>query len=255
MSEYQKLLDKAAQVILNAHHTTAFTGAGISVESGIPPFRGKDGLWSRYDPNCLDLDAFYRNPEKSWKLINEIFYDFFGKAHPNPGHESLAILEKMGYLHAVITQNIDNLHRLAGNKQVIEFHGTSGRLKCTQCHQTVIYQPEYLSTLPPQCKQCGGILKPDFIFFGEAIPLDAYHDAMHEAKTADVFLVIGTTGEVYPASTIPWQAKTHGAVMIEINPESSSYTHSMTDIYLKGKAGEMLPALVETIKNHVSSEH
>ncbi|MGC9512741.1 MAG: NAD-dependent protein deacylase [Fidelibacterota bacterium] len=247
LSDFSSQLEKAARLILHATHTTAFTGAGISVESGIPPFRGREGLWSRYDPGCLDLDAFYRDPAQTWELIEEIFYNFFGRAKPNPGHISLAKMEKAGNLQAVITQNIDSLHHQAGSRNIIEFHGTSGRLKCTQCDKVVLFEPSYLNQLPPVCRTCGGVLKPDFIFFGEAIPYDAYDASMKEARIADVFMVIGTTGEVVPASTIPWQAKTHGAAIIEINPEPSAYTHAITDIYLQGKAGEILPDLVQSI--------
>jgi len=248
LNNLSDLLDKAADLIYHSKHTTAFTGAGISVESGIPTFRGENGLWSRYDPGCLDLDAFYSNPAETWILIKEIFYDFFGQAKPNPGHGSLAELEEAGHLQAVITQNIDNLHHLAGNRNIIEFHGTSGRLKCTQCHEVVTFKPSYLSQLPPLCKTCRGVLKPDFIFFGESIPYAAYDASLQEARIADVFLVIGTTGEVVPASSIPWQAKTHGAAIIEINPEPSAYTYAITDIFLPGKSGDILPDLVQLIK-------
>jgi len=247
LNNLSELLKKAADLINYSKHTTAFTGAGISVESGIPPFRGEDGLWSRYDPGCLDLDEFYRDPAETWKLIKEIFYDFFGQAKPNPGHLSLANLEKSGKLQAVITQNIDNLHHQAGSQKIIEFHGTSGRLKCIKCSEVVPFEPSYLSQLPPLCRTCSGVLKPDFVFFGEAIPYAAYDASMKEAKAADVFLVIGTTGEVVPASSIPWQAKTHGAVIIEINPEPSAYTHSITDICLKGNSGKILPLLEKCI--------
>jgi NAD-dependent deacetylase len=247
LSDHHERIRKAANLILRAKHTTAFTGAGISVESGIPPFRGREGLWSRYDPGCLDLDAFYRDPAQTWELIKEIFYDFFGQAEPNAGHRSLAELEKAGNLQAVITQNIDSLHHQAGSQNIIEFHGTSGRLRCTNCGDVFGFVSSYLHHLPPACKKCSGVLKPDFIFFGEAIPYKAYDASIKESRIADVFLIIGTTGEVVPASTIPWQAKTHGAAIIEINPEPSAYTHAITDIFLPGKAGEILPELVKTV--------
>ncbi len=127
------MIEEAAKLIKNAKHVTAFTGAGISVESGIPPFRGENGLWSKFDPLFLDINYFRQNPLKSWKLIKEIFYDFFGKAEPNSAHTALAEMEKSGYLNSVITQNIDNLHQTAGSKNVFEFHGTSKNLICTNC--------------------------------------------------------------------------------------------------------------------------
>ena len=127
------MLKQAAELIRNAKHVTAFTGAGISVESGIPTFRGENGLWNRFDPIFLDLDYFHQNPLTSWKLIKEIFYDFFGKAEPNLAHFALAKMEKMGFLNSIITQNIDDLHQKAGSKKVWEFHGTSKKLICEKC--------------------------------------------------------------------------------------------------------------------------
>ena len=125
---------KAVELIKNANHVTAFTGAGVSVESGIPPFRGENGLWAEFDPIFLDINYFQKNPLKSWKLIKQIFYDFFAEAKPNAAHIVLAEMEKMNCLNAIITQNIDSLHQAAGNKEVYEFHGTSRNLICTSCN-------------------------------------------------------------------------------------------------------------------------
>jgi len=126
-------IEKAAKIIKSAKHVTAFTGAGISVESGIPPFRGDGGIWGKYDPKILDLPYFLANPLDSWIVIKEIFYEFFGKAKPNNAHKMLAEMESLGWLKAIITQNIDNLHQEAGSKNVIEFHGNSKILVCTNC--------------------------------------------------------------------------------------------------------------------------
>jgi NAD-dependent deacetylase len=131
-------LQQAAGLIKSSRRTTAFTGAGISVESGIPPFRGSDGLWSKFDPVFLDIDYFHRYPERSWKLIKEIFYDFFGRAKPNAAHYALAAMERAGFLHSVITQNIDNLHQKAGSKEVYEFHGNSRYLICDSCSRAFL---------------------------------------------------------------------------------------------------------------------
>ena len=241
-------LEKAVNIIESAKHITAFTGAGISVGSGIPPFRGKDGLWSKYDPIVLDLTYFHQYPEKSWQVIKEIFYDFFGQAQPNNGHRALAEMEKHGFLKTIITQNIDNLHQEAGNSHVIEFHGTSHSLVCEQCGKRYLAEDIDLSVIPPRCKKCNEVLKPDFIFFGEPIPQDAFLNAMNETKVADLFLVIGTTGEIMPASTIPITAKDNGATIIEINPETSNYTHSITDVFLQGKAEKILPVLAQRLQ-------
>ena len=243
----KKLIQQAAGKIKSAQRLISFTGAGISVESGIPPFRGPDGLWSRYDPQVLDLSHFQRHPANSWRVIKEIFYDFFGKARPNPAHQALAQLEAAEVLHGVITQNIDNLHQEAGSRDVIEFHGTSHRLICLSCHQTWGFQPEMLASLPPACPCCGGLLKPDFIFFGEDIPPLAYQRSLTEAQLADIWLVIGTTGEIMPASMLPIEAQRNGALIIEVNLSSSNYTKTITDIFLQGKASEVLSALAEAV--------
>ncbi len=241
-------IDSAAKIIRNAKHVTAFTGAGISVESGIPPFRGPEGLWSKYDPIVLDISYFQLHPEKSWRVIKEIFYDFFGKAKPNAAHFALANLEKEGFLKAVITQNIDALHQKAGSKTVYEFHGTSEYLTCLGCGKKYLPEKISLDELPPRCSECGGLLKPDFIFFGEQIPPDAHASSFREAEFADVFIVVGTTGEVMPASLIPRDAKENGSIIIEVNTEKSKYTETITDIFLQGKATELLKELLEKVK-------
>ncbi|MFP4199456.1 MAG: SIR2 family NAD-dependent protein deacylase [Halanaerobium sp.] len=232
MTKYQR----AADLIKNSNHTTVFTGAGVSVESGVPPFRGEKGLWNKYDPIILDLKNFYKNPEQSWITIKEIFYDYFGKAEPNEAHRVIAHLEADGYIQAVITQNIDNLHQKAGSKNVFEFHGNSRELICTECGTKYPVTEEILSELPPKCKKCGEILKPDFVFFGEAIPEEAEKLSFEEAEKAELFIVIGTTGEVQPASLIPVVARSKGAKILEINIKKSNFTDDITDLFIKEKA-------------------
>ncbi len=237
-------IKKSAEIIRHAKRVTAFTGAGISVESGIPPFRGAGGLWSKYNPEFLDINFFYTRPAQSWKLIKEIFYDFFGQARPNAAHEVLAWMEEKGFLHAVITQNIDNLHQEAGSRVVHEYHGTSATLVCLECGQKTVARDLRFDPMPPMCPHCGkGVLKPDFVFFGEGIPEPAQSNSMREAHESSVFLVIGTTGEIMPASMIPQYAKRRGATIIEVNLEPSQYTLGTTDIFLRGKATEILSAL------------
>ncbi|MBN1447891.1 MAG: NAD-dependent deacylase [Bacteroidetes bacterium] len=235
-------LTAAARIIRNARHVTAFTGAGISVESGIPPFRGTEGLWNRYDPQSLEMSYFHSHPRESWEVIKKIFYDFFGEARPNDAHRALALMEQHGLLHAVITQNIDNLHQEAGSRNVIEFHGNSQMLLCLDCGARRPAREVDLAVLPPRCT-CGGVYKPDFVFFGEMIPEDASMRAFREAELADVFLLIGTTGEVMPASLLPEEAKRHGAMIIEVNTEASNYTTRLTDIFLEGKATAVMRGL------------
>lgn len=243
------MIEKAVELIKNAKHITAFTGAGISVESGIPPFRGKNGLWNTIDPTFLDINYFHRNPLESWKLHKKIFYSLFGKVKPNTAHYALAEMEKLGYLHSIITQNIDNLHYDAGSKKVLEFHGNSRKLLCENCHKLFSVTDFDLNKLPPKCEICGSVLKPDFIFFGEAIPEPAGSQSFNEAKIADVFILIGTTGEIVPASMIPNEAKKNGAKIIEINTVHSNYTDTITDIFLEGKATEMMGKLLDGLKN------
>ncbi len=240
-------IEKAVKAIENAKHITAFTGAGVSVESGIPSYRGEGGLWTKYDTKVLELNYFHNNPKDAWEVIREIFYEYFGKAKANPAHLALAKMEKEGNLKAIITQNIDNLHYEAGSKTVHEFHGNSKVLICTECSKKHKSQEINLDKLPPKCSACGGLLKPDFIFFGEGIPQDAYTNSFAEAEKADVFILIGVTGLVQPAASIPTLAKQKGATIIEINPQRTAYTESITDIFLQGKAGEVMTKLSELL--------
>jgi NAD-dependent deacetylase len=237
------LLYKAAETLRRSHYAIAFTGAGVSVESGIPPFRGENGIWSKYDPATLELDFFHRNPLESWKVIKELFYMFFGNAAPNAAHIALARFEQKGLIKSVITQNIDDLHQKAGSKMVYEFHGNSQKLVCTKCGAD--YAPDYIDFdhLPPMCGACSGLIKPDFIFFGENIPFAAYQNSVEAAEKADVVIVIGSTGEVMPAAQMPLIAKQNGATIIEVNTIPSNFTRSITDYYLEGKATEVMKEL------------
>jgi NAD-dependent deacetylase len=244
----QQIISEAVRLLRQSTYTTAFTGAGISVESGIPPFRGKDGLWSKYDPIVLDLDYFHAHPTHSWGIIKEIFYDFFGQAEANAAHLALSKMETYGLLKNIITQNIDNLHQEAGSSAVIEFHGNSRTLICTGCHKQYNIDDFSLDELPLRCPDCNALIKPDFIFFGEGIPPVAYQKSIEAAEKADVFLLIGTTGEIMPASQIPYLAKSNGAKIIEINPNPSNYTPQITDIFLQGKATIVMEEILKGIK-------
>jgi NAD-dependent deacetylase len=242
------MLKQAAKTIKSANRVTAFTGAGISVESGIPPFRGANGLWNKVDPKFIEIGYFHTHTTRSWQLIREIFYDFFGKAVPNAAHYGLAKLEEHGLLKTVITQNIDNLHQDAGNTNVLEFHGTASYMVCLDCHKKFPAKEIDLETIPPKCPNCEeGLLKPDFVFFGEGIPEPASSLSFKEAELSDVFIVIGTTGEVMPACMIPMIAKENGATIIEINPSKSAFTDKITDIHLQGLATEMVDGLIQEL--------
>lgn len=244
-------LKKAIDLIKESRLMLAFTGAGISVESGIPPFRGPEGIWNKYDPIVLDLSYFYAKPQKSWKAIKEIFYSFFDEAKPNPAHHKLAWLEQQHILHSIITQNIDNLHQKAGSKNVIEFHGHTRTLTCIKCKQQ--YPSEVVKrSKVPVCQNCGSVLKPDFIFFGEAIPEPAGSRAFDLAARADLILVIGTTGEVMPAGQIPYIVKRNGGNIIEINTEKSAFTHQLDTCFLQGKASDIMIQIASGLSNPLS---
>ncbi|HDN95870.1 MAG TPA: NAD-dependent deacylase [Thermoplasmatales archaeon] len=240
-------MKEVAEKIKEAKFAIALTGAGISTESGIPDFRSKNGLWSRYDINEYGyIENFMANPAKVWKMLAEMLLTF-KDVEPNPAHYALAELEKEGILKAVITQNIDNLHQKAGSKNVIEFHGNFNRLTCMKCGAKYGIDEINLEELPPKCK-CEGIIKPDIIFFGEAIPRDALVKAFDMANRCDLMLVIGTSCVVYPAAELPLIAKRKGATIIEINREDTMISH-IADYKLRGKAGEIMSKLLEEIKN------
>ncbi|MCK4795672.1 MAG: NAD-dependent deacylase [Desulfobacteraceae bacterium] len=245
----EKLIDAAADIIVKSELTLALTGAGISVESGIPDFRSAGGLWSKFDPaEYANISAFRSNPEKVWEMLWEMDKIVSG-AEPNEAHIGMGELEKMGYLHYIITQNVDNLHQAGGSKNVIEYHGNSSSLSCLWCGKTYTAE-EKRSEHPPRC-ECKMILKPDVVFFGEAIPQDAMNRSFQLASSAKALMVVGTSAVVSPANTIPSIAKQNGARVIEINKERTHLTDSLTDIFLQGSAGEIISVLVKTIKRKV----
>jgi NAD-dependent deacetylase len=245
---YEEALEAAARALGEARHAVAFTGAGISVESGVPQFRGNDGLWARWDPKVFDLAYFRTHPVESWQAILEIFRTTFPDVAPNAGHEALAELEHRGIVAEIITQNIDNLHHRAGSRTVWEYHGNSRELTCLSCGARYPAERALESEPPPRC-DCGGLLKPDFIFFGEMIPAEAAEQSERAARECDLMLVVGTTGEVFPASMLPRLAAERGARIVEVNPEPSTYTGDITEIFIAEKAATALPALTARVGN------
>jgi NAD-dependent deacetylase len=241
------LIEQTAHMIMNSKVTLALTGAGISVESGIPDFRSAGGLWSKYDPaEYASIHSFMARPEMVWEMLREMD-KVVSQAKPNKAHIGMGELEKMGYLHCVITQNVDNLHQMGGSKNVIEYHGNASTLSCMWCgkrYKSEDKQDEY----PPRCV-CQKILKPDVVFFGEAIPADALSRSFQLASTAQSLMVVGTSAVVSPANTIPTIAKQNGAKIIEINTERTHLTDTLSDVFLQGNAGTIIWELVETIKN------
>lgn len=231
---------KAKNILLDSKHLVVFTGAGISVESGIPPFTGQGGLWTQYDPKFIELSYFYAYPENSWQEIYKIFYQFMDQAKPNLAHITIGEWSKKGLVKAVITQNIDNLHQDGGANNVIEFHGTTKTLVCPKCGAKYKATKDILSYIPPKCPKCGSILKPDFVFYGEQINPDVHNKAFDEAVRADVMLIIGTSGQVMPANSIPYLAKQENKdlIIIEVNPKKSTFTDAIVDYYFPVKATE-----------------
>ncbi len=244
-----ELLKKAAGIIKEAQSIVIFTGAGISVESGIPPFRGKGGLWNKYDPKFVEIDYFKYNTTECWNTLKEVFYDSVVDAKPNAAHLALVEIEKRniecdGGSTAIATQNIDGLHQAAGNSTVYELHGNSTKLKCMKCGHTENISKEIFASMPPKCIKCESILKPDFVFFGEALPAYDVEHAFAAAQNCNVCIVIGTMGEVMPAGMIPIRAKDNGAKIIEINPNPSSYTESIVDVFIQDGASTALEAIL-----------
>ena len=242
-----EMLKKAATTVFNSKMTIALTGAGISVESGIPDFRSAGGLWEKFDPaEYATIEAFRANPEKVWEMLREM-EEVVLQAKPNKAHVGLGELEKLHYLHYIITQNVDNLHQAGGARNVIEYHGNSATLSCITCGEQY-KAAEKRGEHPPRCA-CGNILKPDVIFFGEAIPPEALNRSFQLASAAQALLVIGTSAAVSPANTIPGVAKQNGAKIIEINKEQTHLTATLTDIFLQGSASEIVSGLVEEVKD------
>ena len=246
----QARITRAAEVICHSKKTLALTGAGISVESGIPDFRSRGGLWERFDPiEYGTIEAFQADPEKVWKMLEEVSI-LLDQARPNPAHTGLAKLQEMGLLQAIITQNIDNLHQEGGASRVIEYHGNAKTLSCLRCNQRYnAYEIEGQG--PPKC-DCGKILKPNVVFIGEPIPLKALRESNALASDCGALLVLGTSGEMAPANTIPQTAKLAGATVIEINVEPTVLTNYLTDIFLQGKASEVVGKLVSEVESLVA---
>ncbi len=240
------LIWKTVQAMRQSKKTVAFTGAGISVESGIPDFRGPAGLWEKYDPmEYATIDAFTANPGKVWGMLKEMG-SLLDRSKPNPAHQALARLEQMGYLRSIITQNIDNLHQSAGSRRVIEFHGSGKKLTCLICRRTYDREEIHLDTMPPRCS-CQGVLKPNFVFFGEPIPWDAQMEAKEEARSCQLMLVIGTSAVVSPACDLPVMARKAGATVVEVNLEETQLTRYVSNWILKGPASLVLQRILDEI--------
>jgi NAD-dependent deacetylase len=225
----------------------AFTGAGISAESGVPTFRGADGIWTKMRAEELaSMNSFMKNPDLVWE-----WYAYrkriIAEVQPNGGHIALAQMEKIVPDFVVITQNIDNLHRRAGSTRIHELHGNIERNYCMECgtrfsNEEVLQQGAGV----PHCTSCGGKIRPDVVWFGEMLPEDEWDASVRATESAGLFLSIGTSGAVYPAAALPSMAKRSGAYLVEVNPEATPLT-DYADEFLQGPAGTILPALYEVL--------
>ncbi|QYJ14582.1 NAD-dependent protein deacylase Sir2 [Rubrobacter xylanophilus DSM 9941] len=229
-----------ADALRGARAVAALTGSGVSAESGVPTFRdARSGLWERFDPEELATpEAFLRDPKLVWEWYSWR-RGLVLRAEPNPAHRALAELERRVLCFTLITQNVDGLHRRAGSGNVIELHGNILRTVCSA--ERIPREPGGGS--PPRCPHCGAPLRPDVVWFGEALPPGALEEASKAARGCEVFLCVGTSGVVYPAAGLPREAAEAGALLVEINPERTPVT-SLADFVLRGRAGEALPALV-----------
>jgi len=236
-------------ILAKAESICVMTGAGVSAESGVPTFRGNDGLWKKFRPEELaSFDAFIRNPELVWewyayrrKLISEV--------RPNPGHRALAEMQDVIPDFTLVTQNVDNLHTRAGSRDVIELHGNIMRSYCLDCGLFAGGSVQEIPSGIPSCEHCGGMLRPDVVWFGEILPQPAFQKAAEAAGRCDVFLSVGTSGIVYPAASIPRMAREAGAYVVEVNPDSTDLTPGISET-LSGPSGVVLPDLLSILKEY-----
>ena len=246
--QMDSIYKEAAKEISNSKKCIALTGAGISAESGIPTFRSKRGLWNDYDPTVYaSLDTFIKDPSKYWSIRGE-FIRNYDDYRPNEGHNALARLEKSGILKCIITQNIDGLHRKAGSENILEIHGSLRESYCMSCSREYI-APDVPEGDTPLC-ECGGVLKPNTVLFGEQLPEGVLEEAQSQAESCDVMLLIGTSAVVYPAAALPVLAKRNGAKVIEVNIENS---FNDSDFVLEEKAGIALPELERHVNELINS--
>ncbi|MBM4333746.1 MAG: NAD-dependent deacylase [Deltaproteobacteria bacterium] len=251
----EELIQKVADLIRQSEKVIVFTGAGVSTESGIPDFRSPGGVWQKYNPEDFYYQKFISSEEsreKYWKMSRE-FYEPLKNAQPNAAHRSIVELEKMGKLDCVITQNVDNLHQRAGNspEKVIELHGTAISVSCLTCRKKYARE-EIQSRLlrgvrVPKCDQCGGILKPDTVSFGQSMPPRETEEAFHRARNCDLMIVIGSSLAVQPAAAIPLEARESGAKLVIINRDPT-YHDSYADVVIHGSAGEVMSKILNRLK-------
>jgi len=241
------MLDQVVKTIQNSTSAAVLTGAGISAESGVPTFRGQQGLWKKFRPEQLaTMQAFLADPAVVWEWYNWR-RQLISETRPNPGHFALRDMAGLFEDFTLITQNVDNLHRLAGSERVLELHGNIYRNKCADCDRPMANQLEITPDSLPTCPECGGRIRPDVVWFGEMLPSDVIDEAFLVAERVEVFFSIGTSALVHPAASLPLVAKRRGATLIEINPERTPLS-DYADFTFLANSGEVLPELVSRLK-------
>jgi NAD-dependent deacetylase len=252
--ELAQKIEQASRLIQNAKNLVAFTGAGISTDSGIPDFRSDTGLWKQTDVDPLEvasLFGFRRNPQAFYDWVKPLANTIL-MAKPNPSHIALADLETQGILTAIITQNIDILHTRAGNKTIYELHGHMRQTTCIRCYQVFdgvpILEQFLLDGHVPHCEHCGGVLKPNVILFGEQLPVRELRDAQQSAKQCDVMLIIGSSLEIAPANQLPVIAKRNNAKIIIINLDETHLDH-MADVVIHARSSLVLPQILAHLQD------
>lgn len=236
-----------ARRLAASRSSVAFTGAGISAPSGITTFRAEDGIWARFPVEEYGTrQAFQRNPERCWELFGAMEREL-ARAEPNAAHLALAELERRGLLAGVVTQNIDGLHTRAGSRRVVEYHGTAATARCPGCRRR--FARREVSPWPPapRCPQCGSVLRPDVVLFGDPIPSEADHEARELLDSADLVLVVGSTLEVAPASWLVLDAANRGAAVAVVDPHPSGTARAVATLLLEEPAERALPAVVEAL--------
>jgi NAD-dependent deacetylase len=241
-------ISKTLEHVLEATASVCvLTGAGISAESGVPTFRGDDGLWKKFRPEELaSFDAFIHNPQLVWEWYN-YRRKLIETVTPNEGHRALARMEKAFSDFTLVTQNVDNLHRRAGNKNVLELHGNIMQSYCVDCGARENHPDFSGENTIPRCKSCGGLVRPDVVWFGEMLPPDVFETAKRAAQHCNLFISVGTSAIVYPAASLPTTAKQAGAYTVEVNIERTEQS-SLFDETLLGKAGDVLPTIVDSLQ-------
>jgi len=235
-------LEDATRRLAQAENVLVLTGAGISAESGVPTFRGPEGLWREFRPEDLATpQAFERDPRLVWEWY-QWRREAIAPLEPNAAHHAVARLEERAREFLLATQNVDGLHARAGSRRMVELHGSLWRLRCTSCHGLREDRQVPLPALPPQC-ECGALLRPDVVWFGEMLPAPVQERAFAAARDAEVVLVIGTSSLVYPAAALPRVAQSAGAFVIEVNPEETPLSSS-AQVSLRGRAAAVLPTLL-----------